>query len=153
MATSAFACSGADNREVTRGCPDRDTNEDGLYRRRQQTVRGLPHSGRRRRFYCVQKDLHCHVGTPPLFLNVSCICTDCCVCKWPLASEVNLSLCSLFGGGGGKGGSQLGTSASIWPALPAPEDNDDDECRAVGAMRTGPGNQSTRKKPAVVPIC
>jgi hypothetical protein len=32
------------------------------------------------------------------------------------------------------------------------DDDDDDECRAVGGM-TGKGNRSTRRKPALVPLC
>jgi hypothetical protein len=46
MGTSAFTCSGADDREVTRGCPDRETNENGLQGPSQQNARGLPHSQR-----------------------------------------------------------------------------------------------------------
>jgi hypothetical protein len=34
----------------------------------------------------------------------------------------------------------LGTSATNWPVGPAP---DDDECGAVGGMKTGRGNRST----------
>jgi hypothetical protein len=30
---------------------------------------------------------------------------------------------------------------------------DDDECGAVGGMRIGRGNRSTRRKPATVPLC
>jgi hypothetical protein len=29
----------------------------------------------------------------------------------------------------------------------------DDECEAVGGMRIGKGNRSTRRKPAPVPLC
>jgi hypothetical protein len=46
--------------------------------------------------------------------------------------------------------SLLGTSAAIWPIVPAPNDN---ECGAVGGMRTGRGNRSTRRKPTPVPLC
>jgi hypothetical protein len=46
--------------------------------------------------------------------------------------------------------SPLGTSAINWPIVPAPDDND--ECGAVGGMRIGRGNRSTRKKPAPVPL-
>jgi hypothetical protein len=51
--------------------------------------------------------------------------------------------------------SPLGTSATIWPIVPAldNEDDDDDECGAVGGMRIGRGNHSTRRKPAPVPLC
>jgi hypothetical protein len=45
----------------------------------------------------------------------------------------------------------LGTSATIWPIVPAP-DNNDDGCGAVGGM-SGRGNRSTRRKPAPVPLC
>jgi hypothetical protein len=48
--------------------------------------------------------------------------------------------------------SPLGTSATNWPILPAPDD-DDDECGAVGGMRIGRGNRSIRRKPALVPHC
>jgi hypothetical protein len=30
---------------------------------------------------------------------------------------------------------------------------DDDECGAIGGMRLGRGNRSTRRKPAPVPLC
>jgi hypothetical protein len=33
------------------------------------------------------------------------------------------------------------------------DDDDDDECGAVGGMRIGRGNRSTRTKPAPVPLC
>jgi hypothetical protein len=48
--------------------------------------------------------------------------------------------------------SPLGTSATIWPVVPAPFDDDDDnddECEAVGGIN-GRGNRSTRGKPALV---
>jgi hypothetical protein len=47
--------------------------------------------------------------------------------------------------------SPLGTSVTNWPIVPAPDD--DDECGAVGGMRIGRGNRSTRRKPAPVPLC
>jgi hypothetical protein len=47
--------------------------------------------------------------------------------------------------------SPLGTSATNWPIVPAPDD--DDECGTVGGMRIGRGNRSTRRKPAPVPLC
>jgi hypothetical protein len=34
-----------------------------------------------------------------------------------------------------------------------PRIRDDDECGAVGGMRIGKGNRSTRRKPAAVPLC
>jgi hypothetical protein len=34
-----------------------------------------------------------------------------------------------------------------------PQITDDDECGAVGEMRIGKGNRSTRRKPAPVPFC
>jgi hypothetical protein len=46
----------------------------------------------------------------------------------------------------------LGTSATVWPIVPAPDD-DDDECGAVGGMRIGRGNRSTRRKLPPVPLC
>jgi hypothetical protein len=46
--------------------------------------------------------------------------------------------------------SPLGTSASNWPLIPAP---DDGECGVVGGMRIDRGNRSTRRKPAPVPLC
>jgi hypothetical protein len=47
--------------------------------------------------------------------------------------------------------SPLGTSATNWPIVPAPDDSD--EYGAVGGMRVGRGNRSTRKKRAPVPLC
>jgi hypothetical protein len=50
--------------------------------------------------------------------------------------------------------SQLGTSATNWPTVPAPDDyDDDDECEVVCGVRIGRGNRSTRRKPAPVPLC
>jgi hypothetical protein len=46
--------------------------------------------------------------------------------------------------------SPLGTSATNWPILSAP---DDDECGAVSRMKIGGGNRRTRRKPAPVPLC
>jgi hypothetical protein len=53
-----------------------------------------------------------------------------------------------------------GTSATLWPIVPTPDDDDDDdeaddadECGAVGGMRIGKGNRSTRRQPAPVPLC
>jgi hypothetical protein len=45
--------------------------------------------------------------------------------------------------------SPLGISATNWPLVPDP----DDEYGAFGGMRIDRGNQSTRRKPAPVPIC
>jgi hypothetical protein len=47
--------------------------------------------------------------------------------------------------------SPLGMSATNWPIVPAPND-DDDECGAVAGMRIGMGNRSTQRKPAPVPL-
>jgi hypothetical protein len=47
-------------------------------------------------------------------------------------------------------GVRLSTSATNWPTVPAP---DDDECGAVGGMRIGTGNRSTRRKAAPLPLC
>jgi hypothetical protein len=44
----------------------------------------------------------------------------------------------------------LGTSATEWPIVPAPDDYDD---RAFGGMKIGKGNRSTRRKPAPAPLC
>jgi hypothetical protein len=46
-----------------------------------------------------------------------------------------------------------GTAATVWPIVPAPDMIDDDDCGAVGGMRIGRGNRSTRRKPAPVPLC
>jgi hypothetical protein len=43
--------------------------------------------------------------------------------------------------------SPLGTSATIWPTVPAPDDH---ECGAVGGMRIGRGTE-VKKKGTVVP--
>jgi hypothetical protein len=48
--------------------------------------------------------------------------------------------------------SPLGTSATIWPIVPAPGDGWY-ECGAVGGMRIGRGNRNTRRKPTPVPLC
>jgi hypothetical protein len=42
-------------------------------------------------------------------------------------------------------------SATNWPIVPAPDD--DDECGAVGGMIIGRGNRSIRRKPAAVALC
>jgi hypothetical protein len=47
--------------------------------------------------------------------------------------------------------SPLGTSATNWLTVPA--QMIDDECGAVGGMRIGKGNRSTRRKPALGPVC
>jgi hypothetical protein len=47
--------------------------------------------------------------------------------------------------------SPLGTSATNWPIVRAPDD--DDERGAVAGMRIGRGNRSTRRKPAPLPYC
>jgi hypothetical protein len=44
--------------------------------------------------------------------------------------------------------SPLGTSATISPIV-----DDGDECGAVGGMRIGKENRSTRRKPAQMPLC
>jgi hypothetical protein len=53
----------------------------------------------------------------------------------------------------GEGESKLGpldTSATEWPIVPAPGDYDDGE---IGGMKIGRGNRSTRRKPALAPLC
>jgi hypothetical protein len=57
---------------------------------------------------------------------------------------VSVPPCTFLGGGL----SPLGTSATIWPIVPGP--GDDDECGTVGGM-VGKGNQSTWRKPVPVP--
>jgi hypothetical protein len=47
------------------------------------------------------------------------------------------------------GGVQLGTAATSRPIVPAPGDYDDGK---IGGM-IGRGNQSTRRKPAPMPLC
>jgi hypothetical protein len=47
--------------------------------------------------------------------------------------------------------SPLGTSATNWPIVPAPDDIDD-ERGAIGGMRIGRGNRDTWRKPAPVPL-
>jgi hypothetical protein len=44
----------------------------------------------------------------------------------------------------------VGTSAIEWPIVLTPGDYDDGE---FGGMKTGRGNQSTRRKPTPVPLC
>jgi hypothetical protein len=46
--------------------------------------------------------------------------------------------------------SPLGTLTIVWPIVPAQDD--DDECGEVGGIRIG-RNRSTRRKPALVPLC
>jgi hypothetical protein len=48
--------------------------------------------------------------------------------------------------------SPLDTSVTNLPIVPV-RDDDDGECGAVGGMRIGRGNRSTRRKPAPVPFC
>jgi hypothetical protein len=43
--------------------------------------------------------------------------------------------------------SPLGTAATVWPIVPAT----DDDCGAIGGMRIGRGNRSTRTKPPQIP--
>jgi hypothetical protein len=52
--------------------------------------------------------------------------------------------------GGGVQLGPLGTAATDWPIVPAPGDYDDG---AIGGMKIGKGNRSTRRKPAPAPIC
>jgi hypothetical protein len=46
--------------------------------------------------------------------------------------------------------SPIGTAVSVWPAVPAPDNNV--EYGAVGGMKIGRGNRSTRRKLAPVPF-
>jgi hypothetical protein len=52
--------------------------------------------------------------------------------------------------GGGVQLVPLGTSATNWPTVPAPGDYDDGEFEGMMIVR---GNRSTRRKPALVPLC
>jgi hypothetical protein len=47
--------------------------------------------------------------------------------------------------------SPVGSALTVWPTLPAP--NDDDDCGAIGGMKIGRGNRSIWRKAAAVPIC
>jgi hypothetical protein len=50
--------------------------------------------------------------------------------------------------------SPFGTSATNWLIVPAPDQMiDDGHCGAIGGMKIGKGNRSTRRKPAPVPLC
>jgi hypothetical protein len=46
--------------------------------------------------------------------------------------------------------SPLGTTATVWPIVPDP---DDDDCGAICGMQISKGHRSTRRKPALVPLC
>jgi hypothetical protein len=59
---------------------------------------------------------------------------------------------SFFFSFSGWGDSPLGTSATVG-LLYQPRMIDDDDYGAVGGMRIGKGNRSTRRKPAPVPLC
>jgi hypothetical protein len=52
--------------------------------------------------------------------------------------------------GGGVQLGPLGTAATNRPIVPAPGDYDDGE---IGGMMIGRRNQSTRRKPAPMPLC
>jgi hypothetical protein len=52
---------------------------------------------------------------------------------------------------GGVRRSPLGRSVTNWTIVLAPYD--DDECGAVGGIRIGRGDRSTRRKPAPVLLC
>jgi hypothetical protein len=49
--------------------------------------------------------------------------------------------------------SPLGTSATVWPLELSLRMKYDDKYWAVGGMRIGTGNRSTRRQPAPVPLC
>jgi hypothetical protein len=55
----------------------------------------------------------------------------------------------IIGGGGTK---SLGTAATSGP-LYKPQMIDEDDCGAIGGMKIGRGNRSTRRKPAPAPHC
>jgi hypothetical protein len=52
----------------------------------------------------------------------------------------------------GMGLSPLGTAANIG-LLYQPQMIDDGDCGAIGGMKIGKGNRSTRRKPALVLLC
>jgi hypothetical protein len=53
---------------------------------------------------------------------------------------------------GGVGLSPLGTAATSG-LLYRPQMIDEDDCGAIGGMKIGRGNRSTRRKPAPAPLC
>jgi hypothetical protein len=73
--------------------------------------------------------------------------------NYQMSTFMKLSLVFFLVSWGGVRLSPLGTSATDWPIVPASDDDDDDECWAVGGMRIGTRNRSTRRKPAPVPLC
>jgi hypothetical protein len=52
----------------------------------------------------------------------------------------------------GVGLSPLGTAATTGPMY-KPQIIDDGDCGAIGGMKIGRGNRSTRRKPAPAPFC
>jgi hypothetical protein len=46
----------------------------------------------------------------------------------------------------------FGYCGHYWPIVPAPDDSDGD-CGEIGGMMIGRGNRSTRRKPALAPLC
>jgi hypothetical protein len=79
------------------------------------------------------------------FRPLVALCHTCSICFTQDMGQIFTTITyTQFWGGGGRL-SPLGTSATNWPIVPDP-DNDDDECGAVGGMRVSRGNQSTRKK-------
>jgi hypothetical protein len=54
---------------------------------------------------------------------------------------------------GGARLSLLGTSGTIWSIVPAKDDDYDDECGAVGAMRIDRRSRSNRRKAAPLLLC
>jgi hypothetical protein len=48
--------------------------------------------------------------------------------------------------------SPLGTAATVWPIVPATDD-DDGDCGAIGGMRIGTVSRRTWRKPAPVSLC
>jgi hypothetical protein len=63
---------------------------------------------------------------------------------------------AIFGGVGvfvsGVGRSPLGTAATSG-LLYKPQMIDEDDCGAIGGMKVGKGNRSTRRKPGPAPLC
>jgi hypothetical protein len=72
----------------------------------------------------------------------------CALCVHPCTACSSIQV--LFSWGGVRLG-LLGTSGTT--GLLCHPRMIDDECEAVGGMRIGRGNRSTRRKPAPVPLC
>jgi hypothetical protein len=67
-----------------------------------------------------------------------------------MSSSVSLVIIGPHSLGGGVRLSPLGTSATNWPIVPAP---DNKEYAEFGGMRIDRGSRRTRRKPAQMPLC